>query len=321
MLLLRTDALPNDPQRWMYQLKLDGYRAVAYKSKGKLYLRSRNDNDFSLRYPAVLSGLTGLPDETVIDGEVVAFDEKGRPSFNVLQNYGSSPAPVVFYVFDVMVLRGEDVMSEPLEKREALLQKQVLPKLREPVRYAGFLDAALPDLVASVKAHGLEGLVAKRLESRYEPGMRSGAWMKMRVNRGQEFVIGGYTLGTKTFDAIVFGYYEGKKLMYVARTRNGFTPATRLALFKKFAELEIPECPFANLPEARSGRWGQGLTKAKMAECRWLEPVLVAQIEFLEWTSDSHLRHSQFVGLREDKRAKDVRREDAIEASSGDGEN
>ena len=309
MLLLRTDALPDDRLRWTYQLKLDGYRAIAYKTRGKVYLRSRNDNDFSLRYPAVVESLAGLPDETVIDGEVVAFDEDGRPSFNVLQNYGSSSAPVVFYAFDIMVLRGKDLRSETLERRQLLLEKKVLPKLMEPVRYVGALSAALPDLVASVKAHGLEGLVAKRLGSRYESGMRSGAWMKMRVNRGQEFVIGGYTLGTKTFDALVFGYYEGKKLMYAARTRNGFTPATRLALFKKFPGLEVKDCPFANLPQAKGGRWGQGLTKAKMAECRWLKPELVAQIEFLEWTSDNHLRHSRFVALREDKRARDVMRE------------
>ena len=309
MLLLRTDTLPNDARRWTYQLKLDGYRAIAFKSKGTVYLRSRNDNDFNVRYPAVVTGLAGLPDETVIDGEVVAFDEEGRPSFNVLQNYGSAAAPVVFYAFDVMVLRGRDVMSEPLEKRQQLLETIVLPKLKEPVRYAGALNAALPDLVASVKAHGLEGLVAKRRGTRYEPGRRSGAWMKMRVDRGQEFVIGGYTLGTKTFDAIVFGYYEGSKLIYASRTRNGFTPAARAALYKKFAALEIEKCPFANLPEERSGRWGQGLTKAKMAECRWLKPVLVAEIEFLEWTSDNHLRHSRFVALRDDKRAKDVARE------------
>jgi ATP-dependent DNA ligase len=131
----------------------------------------------------------------------------------------------------------------------------------------------------------------------------------MRVNQGQEFVIGGYTRGTKTFDALVFGVYEGKKLLYVARTRNGFTPATRAALFKTFKGLEIHDCPFANLPEPRGGRWGQGLTKAKMADCQWLKPVLVAQIEFLEWTGENHLRHSKFVGLREDKRPKDVKRE------------
>ena len=133
--------------------------------------------------------------------------------------------------------------------------------------------------------------------------------MKMRVNRGQEFVIGGYTQGTKTFDALVFGYYEGKDLIYVARTRNGFTPATRVALFKRFRGLETTTCPFVNLPEPRAGRWGQGLTAAKMKECTWLKPQLVAQIEFLEWTGENHLRHSRFVGLREDKKAQDVVRE------------
>ena len=242
----------------------------------------------------------------MIDGEVVAFDQEGRPSFNALQNYGSAPAPVVYYVFDRDDARRPDVMREPLEKRRELLEKKVLPKLTEPVRYAASLDATCLCLIQSVKAHGFEGLVAKRRNSVYEPGLRSGAWMKMRVNRGQEFVIGGYTRGTKTFDALVFGYYEGNKLIYAARTRNGFTPVTRAQLFKKFKGLEIPECPFANLPEARSGRWGQGLTKAKMAECVWLKPVLVGQFEFLEWTGDNHLRHPKFVGLREDKRAEDV---------------
>lgn len=148
----------------------------------------------------------------MIDGEIVAFDDEGRPSFNVLQNYGSSPRSVVFYVFDVMVLSGKDVMSEPLAQRQALLQSKVLRKLKEPVRYAGLLDAPLADLTASVKAQGLEGLVAKRLGSRYKPGARSAAWTKMRANRDRKFAIGGYTLGTKTFDAIVFGL-RSKKLM------------------------------------------------------------------------------------------------------------
>jgi ATP-dependent DNA ligase len=162
----------------------------------------------------------------VIDGEVVAFDQEGRPSFNALQNYGSALAPVVYYVFDVMVLTGENVMHEPLEKRRQLLEKKVLPKLPEPIRYSAPLDADLPVLIQSVKVHGFEGLVAKRRNSIYESGLRSGAWMKMRVNRGQEFVIGGYTCGTKTFDALVFGYYQDGKLIYAARTRNGFTPVT-----------------------------------------------------------------------------------------------
>jgi bifunctional non-homologous end joining protein LigD len=303
--LLRTDSLP-DSEQWLYELKLDGYRAIAFKRDGVLHLRSRNDNDFSARYPGVVKGLAKMPDNTVIDGEVIAFDDDGRPSFNALQNYGSAPAPVVYYVFDVMVLAGRDVMREPLEKRRELLERKVVPKLTEPVRYTATLDASLPVLVQSVRAQGFEVLVAKRRNSVYEPGLRSGAWMKMRVNRGQEFVIGGYTRGTKTFDALVFGYYEGENLIYVARTRNGFTPVTRVQLFKKLKGLEIDECPFINLPEVRSGRWGQGLTKAKMAECQWLKPVLVGQFEFLEWTADNHLRHSKFIGLREDKNPKDV---------------
>src|SRR5688572_18266713 len=185
MLLLKTERLPDDP-RWLYELKLDGYRAVAFKRGGVLSLRSRNDNDFSGRYPAVLKGLAALPDETVVDGEIVAFDEDGRPSFNALQNHGEGGAPIIYYVFDVMVLAGKDVMAEPLEVRRRLLEQQVLATLTEPVRYAGALDAPLPVLIESVRAQGLEGVVAKRRDSRYESGLRSGAWQKMRVNRGQE---------------------------------------------------------------------------------------------------------------------------------------
>lgn len=122
-------------------------------------------------------------------------------------------------------------------------------------------------------------------------------------------MIGGYTIGTKTFDALIFGYYEDDRLIYVARTRNGFTPAMRAQLFRKFRGLEIRDCPFVNLPEEKSGRWGQGLTKAKMADCRWLKPILVGQFEFLEWTGDNHLRHTRFIALREDKPARQVRRE------------
>jgi bifunctional non-homologous end joining protein LigD len=308
MLLLRTESLPAGEQ-WLYELKLDGYRAVAFKAGGAVSLRSRNDNAFNARYPALVAALANLPENTVIDGEIVAFDEDGRPSFNALQNYSAGSAPIVYYVFDVMMLAGEDVMREPLQKRRQLLEKKVLSRLPEPVRYSAPLEAELPVLIHSVKVHGFEGLVAKRRDSRYEPGLRSGAWMKMRVNRGQELVIGGYTRDTKTFDALVVGYYEGDRVIYVARTRNGFTPATRAQLFRKFKGLEIAECPFANLPEAKSGRWGQGLTKAKMADVQWLKPVVVAQFEFLEWTEDNHLRHSRFAGLREDKQAKDVVRE------------
>jgi DNA ligase D-like protein (predicted ligase) len=309
MLLLKTDALPGDASKWEYQLKFDGYRAVAYKTGGELHLRSRRDNDFNRRYPAVVKGLSRLPDDTVVDGEVIALDEDGRPSFSRLQNLGTSGVPIFYFVFDVMVYRGRDLTHEPLAVRRRVLEQKVLPQLAEPVRYVPPLEAALPVLVESVKAQGLEGLVAKRVDSVYEPGARSGAWQKMRVNRGQEFVIGGYTVGSRTFDALVLGVYEDRQLIYVARTRNGFTPALREQLFRKFKGLGVEACPFANLPEARSGRWGEGLTKAKMAQCRWLNPLLVARVEFLEWTGDAHLRHTRFMALRDDVAASDVRRE------------
>ena len=232
-----------------------------------------------------------------IDGEVVALDEEGRPSFNLLQNFRTSRAHLAFFVFDVLILQGRDVTGETLEQRRRLLEKHVLTRLTEPIHYSPELKENLVDLVHSVKLQGLEGLVAKRRSSRYEPGRRSGAWRKMRVNRGQEFVIGGYTPSDSNFDAVIFGYYDSGKLRYVARTRNGFTPSSRQELFKRLKPLEIQECPFANLPEARSGRWGAGLTAAKMKTCRWLKPVLVGQFEFAEWTPDHHLRHSRFVAL------------------------
>jgi ATP-dependent DNA ligase len=232
MLLLRTEKLPEGPD-WQYELKLDGYKALAIKTAGKVHPRSRNDNDFNARYPGIVTALSAMPDETVLDGEVVALDAEGRPSFNTLQNYGSAGAPLHFFIFDLLVLKGKEVMGEPLTKRRALIEKHVLPKLADPIRYSPILDASLEDLIASVKAQGLEGLVAKRRGSAYQPGERSGAWMKMRVNAGQEFVIGGYTLGGATFDALVFGYYDGDKLIYAARTRSGFTPKLRAELPEK----------------------------------------------------------------------------------------
>src|SRR5262245_17334646 len=143
MLLLRTESLPTGGE-WQYELKLDGYRAIAFKRNGAVHLRSRNDHDFNVRYPRVVEALAHLPDNSVIDGEIVAFDPEGRPSFNILQNYGSSPASVSYYVFDVMVLRGHDVRREPLSKRRELLEKQVLRRLPEPVRYSAPIDADLP---------------------------------------------------------------------------------------------------------------------------------------------------------------------------------
>ena len=304
-MLLQPVGRLSEGEQWLYELKLDGYRAIAFKAAGRVHLRSRNDKDFTARYTAIAAALSGLPDETVIDGEVVAMDETGKPSFNLLQNFGSSQASLIYYVFDVLILSGREVMSEPLSVRRELLQREILPKLADPIRESATVDASLPDLIAAVKAQGLEGLVAKRRDSRYEPGQRSGMWQKMRVNQAQEFIIGGYTLGSRTFDALVFGYYDGPRLIYAARTRNGFTPSSRDALFRKFKGLETAECPFVNLPESHSGRWGDGLTAEKMQACVWLKPVLVAQFEFLEWTPDNHLRHAKFVSLGDERRRRE----------------
>jgi bifunctional non-homologous end joining protein LigD len=255
MLLLRTDKLPDSPDL-LYEIKLDGYRAVAFKSSGKVHLRSRNDNDFSVRYSAIAKALQAMPEETVIDGEILALDEDGRPSFHLFQNYGSSKTLLNYYAFDVMLLAGENVMGESLETRRSLLEDRVLSKLDEPIRFSPELEGRLPALIRSVKAQRFEGLVAKNRKSHYEPGQRSDAWQKMLVNQGQELVIGGYTPSLKNFDGLVIGYHDNGQLMYAARTRNGFTPASRIELFKKLKPLETKDCPFANLPEKKAERSG-----------------------------------------------------------------
>lgn len=192
---------------------------------------------------------------------------------------------------DLLVFKGANLMGKTLAERKSILETKLAPKLREPLRYMSPVEGKLEQPIKAVKELGLEGLVAKRLKSEYEPGRRSGAWQKMRVNMGQEFVIGGYTFG-----ALVFGYYERGKLLYASRTRNGFTPLSRTGLLKKLKPRIVKECPFANLPEARAGRSGAGLTAAKMKDCVWLKPVQVGQFEFVEWTDDGHLRHSKVRG-------------------------
>jgi ATP-dependent DNA ligase len=171
------------------------------------------------------------------------------------------------------------------------------------------LKASAADVIRAVRAQGLEGVIAKRRGSLYEAGRRSGAWVKLRINRGQELVVGGYVPSAKNFDSLIVGYYDGDSLMYAARVRNGFVPALREKLFSLIRKLEMQACPFANLPESKKGRWGEGLTAEDMAACRWLEPRLVAQVEFVEWTPAGHLRHSLFVALREDKDPQKVGRE------------
>lgn len=160
----------------------------------------------------------------------------------------------------------------------------------------------------------LEGIIGKRKDSLYETGKRSGSWIKYRVSLGQELVIGGYVPGTHGLDSIVVGYYKDDDLIYVARVRNGFVPASRRQVFEKLRPLVMPACPFVNGPETHRSRWGEGLTAKDMKKSVWVRPELVAQIEFLEWTDSGHLRHSKFVGLRNDRSARSVVKEHADEA-------
>jgi len=198
-----------------------------------------------------------------------------------------------------------DLCNKPLATRRKML-RELIPSLPHPIRFSETFEASGAELMAAVRSNGLEGVVAKRRDSSYKPGDRSGAWVKVRANRGQEFVIGGYLPGSATFDSILVGYYEGRDLKYASRIRNGFTPASRLALFSNFEGLSISKSPFRNLPESGKGRWGEGLTAEDMKECRWLKPQLVAEIEFLEWTPDNHLRHPKFLAIRHDRDAVEI---------------
>ena len=164
-------------------------------------------------------------------------------------------------------------------------------------------------MLAAVREQKLAGVVAKRKDSQYEAGTRSGAWIKYRINRGQELVVGGYIPGPHGFDSLIVDYYNWNELVCVARVPNGFVPASRRQVFAKIRGLVSPKMPFINLPDEKESRWGDSLTEEKMKQCVWLRPEVVAQIEFLEWTGADRLRHSKFVGLREDKDARTVVKE------------
>jgi ATP-dependent DNA ligase len=203
---------------WTYELKLDGYRTIAVKSGGKLTLRSRRGTDMTKRFEDVVTGLIGMPDETVIDGEVVALDEQGKPNFNLLQNYRSADSHIMFYAFDVPVHRGEEVMKRPLSKRREILANTL--EIHTHVGISQVSQRTAKDMLAFVRTHWLEGIVAKRVDSIYEPGRRSGLWVKCRLNRSQEFVVGGYVPSHLGVDSIVIGVYRGKELCALALCRS-----------------------------------------------------------------------------------------------------
>jgi ATP-dependent DNA ligase len=213
----------------------------------------------------------------------------------------------VFYAFDLPIMSGEDLMKRSLDERRKSLRKLTC-QLDDPIRFSETFDTSPGDMIAVVREQGLEGVVAKRRDSFYEPGKRSGAWVKLRVNRRQNFVVGGYLPRGTNFDSILVGYYDGRDFKYAGSVRAGFTPASRREVFARFSKLGRPECPFSNLPDASRGRWGAGITAEKMAQCHWLKPRIVVAMDFLEWTLDNRLRHPSFVALSTDMPAKNVSR-------------
>jgi bifunctional non-homologous end joining protein LigD len=306
MAALPVEALPTGDE-WLYEAKFDGYRALALKDGAGVKLASRKGNDLTADYPAVRQAVAALKaTSAVIDGEIVAFDESGRPSFQQLHHRSARPAAIRYFAFDLLHCDGKDLLTKSLDERRATLQTVVRGS---DVEFSAELPGDAADVVHAVTEVGLEGVVAKRRDSRYEAGKRSGAWQKFKVQRRQEFVIGGYKPENRNFQSIVVGYYQNKKLRFAARVRAGFTAAQRAALFERLHPLKVEKCPFADLPSSRTGHWGEGVTVEDMKILKWVKPTLVAEIAFTEWTRDGNLRHSAFVGLRTDKDARTIVRE------------
>jgi ATP-dependent DNA ligase len=217
-----------------------------------------------------------------------------RKSFGIIEAQDGSKVPFLFV----------DVRN----RSSLVVGQRVVFSVRR-IQDKAFAENVTHVAVRHARQQQLEGIVGKRKDSLYEPGKRSGAWIKYRLNLEQEFVIGGFTPDPHGLDSIIVGFYRGKDLVYVARTRNGFVPASRRRVFEKLKPLIVPNCPFVNLPETRKARWGEALTAEKMKKCVWVQPKLVARIEFLEWTDANHLRHSKFAGLRDDKDPRKVVKE------------
>jgi bifunctional non-homologous end joining protein LigD len=243
----------------------------------------------------------------VFDGEIVAVDETGRPSFQALQDRTTAGITVVYYAFDVLSVGKESLLSQPLAARQ---QRLSLLTLGSGVLLSEPLPGSPERIEREIRRLGLEGVVAKRKDSTYLPGQRSDAWVKVKFNRRQELVIGGLKPDGATLESILVGYYKDRRFYFAGKVRAGLTPHVRTELLSRLEPLTVSSCPFVNLPNSSGrSRWGEGITAEDMKALRWVKPSLVAEVSFVEWTRDGLLRHPVFVGIREDKPARDVRRE------------
>jgi DNA ligase D-like protein (predicted ligase) len=291
-----TDQRFSDPN-WIYERKLDGIRCIAVRDGGPVRLLSRNDLSLDARYPEIASALAAEPHERfAVDGEVVAF-EGTRTSFARLAQRGRQRVRVFLYVFDVLWLDGCDVRALPLLARKRLLRAELT--FPDAVRLTPYRKEAGEALFEEACRKGWEGVIAKRADSPYSD-RRSRDWLKFKCEQGQELVVGGYTApqGSRTeLGALLLGTYDGDRLRYAGKVGTGFDQATLRDLGARLRDLERPDPPFADADAIRE----RGVT--------WVEPELVAQVGFTEWTGAGRLRHPRFLGLRDDKAAREVVRE------------
>jgi bifunctional non-homologous end joining protein LigD len=277
---------------WLYEIKQDGYRAIALVDGTTALLYSMSGLDYTREFAHIAFALKNLKrGNLVLDGEIVALDERGRANFQQLQNRKRTRYPILYYVFDLLHKDGNDLLARSLSERRQILE-DVGSRFSDPLRLNPIFETPLAELMKEVKRLGLEGIVAKRASSIYLPGRRSESWQKQRLNQEGRFIIGGYVRAGKNFSSLLVGEYRAEKLYYLKRVAAGFTPALREEVYAELRPLAAPESPFVNLPEPN--RSGHGLTAEKMKECVWLKPERRCELEFVERTQGGRLRHALF---------------------------
>jgi len=297
MLATPADQVPAGPG-WLFEVKFDGYRAIAYVAGSDVRLRSRNGNDLTERFASVAAQVSHAvkTPNAVLDGEVCRLDPTGRSSFSELQR---GAGPLVYYVFDLLEEDGVPLVDLPLVERRKRLRKLLDGRNRTVLLSEDFADGSA--LLQAADEQGLEGVIAKRAESRYLPGRRTSEWLKVKVQRAQEFVVAGYTRGAGrragTFGSLVLGVHEDGELRYVGNVGTGFDDAEIRKLLALLEPLRRADAPFAEVPK---------MPRVRRSDVQWVEPELVAEVRFGEWTHDGHLRHPAYLGLRDDKAAREV---------------
>ncbi len=300
-------ALPEGP-RWTYEVMHEGYRTQAIHNPTGLRLLSHNAKDISRHFAHFLPELaTAIPSGAKLDGVLVALDERGNPSYQLLQNAVSNRAPLIFYPFDLLALAGRDITGLTLEERRHMLQTFL--RESEGVQLSETFRGTAPDILNSARRNRLDGIVAKQEDTTYEAGQRTGAWAKLNLTRRQAFVIGGFTRGSYGFDELAVGYYRAGQLRHCALVRNGFIPDTRRAVYALMSRMISHNCPFTNLAEVAVASYKHEQIAEKLRACVWVRPELVAHFGFLGWTTSDQLRHVKFLGIRDDKHPRSVLRE------------